>query len=110
MKIYIKSTTYRYSGSIEDKFGNIKIRDAEFETVAANLDEAKSNILYQAKRRLGLKPNVILKFCNPKGVKEVSTLSTFQTVRRCPHCGTQLSDGGYCPKCYAYGNETNYSM
>lgn len=107
MKLYIKSTTvYKYNGSIKDKFGNILIRDAEFTTSADDKATAKRNILYKAKKQLGRKPSFYLELCSPENLIEKTY--SFDRVARCPHCGTQLSDGGYCPKCYAYGNETNY--
>lgn len=108
MKIYIRSSVYRYNGSVADKFGNIRIRDVEFTTAANSVEEAKRNILYQAKRRLGLRSTASLKLCSPNAIREVE-VEPIKQIRHCPHCGTQLSDGGYCPKCYAYGNEINYS-
>ena len=112
MKIYIKSTIsteYEYCGSIKDMFGNILIRDACIRTRAESIDKARSNILYQAKKRLGLKPAAKLILCNPNSVEElIETDINQETIPnrpRCPECHSELTDGGYCPKCYAEGKE-----
>ena len=112
MKVYIKSSRYVYEGSIADMYGNIVIRDVVLYTYATSEARARNNILSQAKAKRNLKQSAKLKLLG-----DVEELIDFteeaapgQDILRCPHCGTQLSDGGYCPKCYAYGNETNYSM
>lgn len=111
MKIYIKSNRYIYEGSIADQFNNILIRDAVFYSNAVSEAKAKSNILSQAKARLKLKQSAYLKLLN-----DVEELPDFneqplegQDIARCPECGTRLTDGGYCPKCYSEGDETNYN-
>lgn len=110
MKIYIKSTTsteYEYCGSIKDQFGNILIRDYCFKTQAKSIAEARNNILYQAKRKLGLKPSAKLLLCKPNDVYEIfgKEVETIPNRPRCPECHTELTDGGYCPKCYLEGEE-----
>ena len=101
MKIYIKSNRYIYKGSIADQFNNILIRDAVFYSSAVS----------EAKARLKLKQSAYLKLLN-----DVEELPDFneqplegQDIARCPECGTRLTDGGYCPKCYSEGDETNYN-
>lgn len=110
MKIYIKSTIsteYEYCGNIKDQFGNILIRDACIRTRAKSISEARNNILYQAKKKLGLKPYAKLILSNPNGVYEVfEELETLPNRPRCPECHTELTDGGYCPRCYAEGIES----
>lgn len=110
MKLYIKAIEeqqYEYCGSVKDQFGNICIREACFQTRAKSLEEAKSNILYQAKRRLGLKPSAKLLLCKPDGVYEIfgEEVETIPNRPRCPECHSELTDGGYCPICYMEGNE-----
>lgn len=107
MKIYIRANRYIYEGSIADRFDNILIRDAVFYSSAVSEAKAKSNILSQAKARLKLKQSAYLKLLN-----DVEELPDFgeepapgQDIARCPECGTRLTDGGYCPRCYEYGDE-----
>jgi len=113
MKIYIKSSKYSYQGSVADKFGNIRIRDSYFETIANSEAEAKRNILSQAKRRLGLKNSAYLKLVSPEKIDECvdNAVETYSGQDRiyCPNCGMRLTDGGFCPNCYSEGDETNYS-
>ena len=113
MKIYIKSSRYVYEGSIADRYGNILIRDAEFYTNATSFKKAKSNVLSQAKKRLGLKQSAYLKLCRPENLEETIDYNEQpaegQETQYCPNCGTPLTDGGFCPKCYAEGDESNYS-
>jgi len=108
MKLYIKSTSeYRYCGSVADRFGNIKIRDWECSTRASSIDQARNNILFQAKKRLGLKPTAFLKLTKPDNIEDLTPIE--EDNSRCPNCGTPLTDGGFCPRCYAEGDESNYS-
>jgi hypothetical protein len=107
MKLYIKSTSeYKYCGSVADRFGNILIRDWECKTRAGSIAQARNNILFQAKKRLGLKPTAFLKLTKPEDVEDLTPIDN--SSPRCPECGWPLSDGGYCPRCYAYGDETHY--
>lgn len=108
MKLYIHaSTTYEYCGSIKDQFGNILIRETCIQTKADSLEKARNNILYQAKKKLGLKPSAKLILCKPNGVYEVfEEVDTLPNRPRCPECHTELTDGGYCPRCYAEGIES----
>ena len=112
MKIYIKSTTYSYNGSVEDKFGNVVIRDGSFYTTANSIAKARNNFLSQAKYLLRLKQSAYLKLSRPDDIEEVVDLeeepADGQDYAYCPECGTRLTDGGYCPNCYEEGNETQY--
>jgi len=110
MKIYIKSNSeYEYCGSIKDQFGNILIREACIRTKASSLERARNNILYQAKKKLGLKPSAKLILCHPEAIEELMNTDINQEIipnrPRCPECHTELTDGGYCPKCYLEGEE-----
>ncbi len=111
MKIYIKSSSeYEYCGSIKDQFDDILIRDKCFKTKASSIEQARNNILYQAKKKLGLKSNAKLILCKPDDIEELIEqdpyAETIPNRARCPECGTPLTDGGYCPKCYAEGDES----
>lgn len=105
MKIYIKSNRYVYNGSIADRFNNIVIRDTVLHTSASTKGKAQANILSQAKKMLHLSQGAYLKLL--KDVEEIPETITNKRGK-CEKCGWPLSDGGYCPRCYAYGDETNY--
>lgn len=112
MKIYIKSTTYSYNGSVEDKFGNVLIRDGSFYTQAKSKAKARANFLSQAKYLLRLEQSAYLKLSDPDAIEEEVDMNDTEVIddgrSYCPECGTELTDGGYCPRCYSEGDETYY--
>ena len=110
MKIYISATSrYTYYGSVQDQFGNIRIRDTYFETRANSIAQARNYIVNQAKERLGLLPSAKLLLCKPDDVVEEFEPNPYEETipnrPRCPDCKTHLTDGGYCPRCYSLGDE-----
>lgn len=118
MKIYIYSTTnimsakYWYASGFTDINGKSHYVGRWFETTATSIDEAKKNILYKAKQQLYGRADRRLSFIDPNGVEELLDDNPNQPVIDIPHCekcGTRMSDGMYCPKCYMEDDEAAYN-
>ena len=114
MKIYCHTKPrykYTYRGNIYDfnRNPNVLIRDVEFTTVGLSLPNAVNNILYQARKRLGLAKNTKLLLDRDNVIRgeRMSTLPE-RPILYCQYCGSRLTDGGYCPNCYTEGDESNY--
>ena len=110
-KSAIRATRYRYSGGFKDIRGYPQMTGVEFETTADSLQKAKSQILYQAKQRLYGGPFYKLFLIDPDGIEELPDTNPNQPVIDvpvCKKCGTRLTDGGFCPKCYMEDDEATY--
>ena len=104
-----KKQTYMYSGPIS-RFGKVVEWDWEGTTKAVSEKEALSHLAFKAGKHLGLdvgSHNVKIEL-DPDCVYKTQDedASYFDDIPRnkttgptCDKCGTQLTDGGYCPVC-----------
>lgn len=100
MKLYIRSDTYAYSGSIY-RFGRIAKDNVELTTKADSISEAHRNFVYQAKRQLHLTPDAGKVEIDADRIRliDVPKSSILPSPKHCASCGAQLTDSGECPRC-----------
>ena len=91
-------SVYSYRGPIL-RFGKIYVSGWVGETEAATDEKALSNLKHQAKADFNM-PDDFKIDLDPSLLVCHGSFSDAQSAKRCPDCGTLLSDGGYCPKCY----------
>ena len=107
MKRYIRSDIYTYTGYATDNFGN-SLGKYTLTTEAPSAKRAKTNFQHQIRKRLNRVENFVVNIdenCIRKSTAiQPAPAGPLEFVnkgeqRRCPECGSRLTDGGYCPKC-----------
>ena len=107
MKRYIRSDIYTYTGYATDNFGN-SLGKYTLTTEAVSAKRAKTNFQHQIRKRLNRVEHFVVNIdenCIRKSTAiQPAPAGPLEFVnkeekRRCPECGSRLTDGGYCPKC-----------
>lgn len=94
--------TYSYGGPLY-RFAKLYSQYWEGETQAVSPEKALNNLTFKAKSQLHfncganleLDPSYLL--CDDESFED--SVTPDHKIEYCDKCGTQLTDGGYCPKC-----------